>query len=152
MESTDALILLIALSSTWAMTGLIWTIQIVHYPIFDAIERGTDSELWRRFAQRHTTAISYVVGPFMLAEGATGIWIAASPPAGMSRILPLVALVLMGAAYGVTAFASAPLHGRLGPSFDDALHTRLVNTNWVRTAAWTMRGIVLCVIAYVAIT
>ena len=151
MESTNALILLIALASTWAMTGLIWTIQVVHYPVFDAIERGTDSELWRRFAQRHTTAISYIVGPFMLAEGATGIWIVASPPAGMSRALPLVALVLMGAAYGVTAFVSAPLHGRLGPSFDNGLHTRLVNTNWVRTAGWTLRGIVLCVIAYVAI-
>ena len=152
MESTDALILLIALMSTWAMTGLIWTIQVVHYPIFDAIEHGTDNELWRRFVQRHTTTISYVVGPFMLAEGATGLWIVWSPPAGMSRALPLVALALMGVAYGVTALVSAPLHGRLAPRFDDALHARLVNTNWVRTAAWTLRGIVLCVIAYAAVT
>jgi hypothetical protein len=152
VESTDALILLIALASTWAMTGLIWTIQIVHYPIFDTIEHGVDNQLWLRFAQRHTSTISYVVGPFMVAEGVTGIWIAASPPAGISRALPLVALALMGVAYGVTALVSAPLHGRLAPRFDSALHTRLVRTNWARTAAWTLRAIVLCVIAYIAVT
>lgn len=152
MESTDALILLIALASTWAMTGLIWTIQVVHYPIFDAIEHGCNNGLWHRFANRHTTTISYVVGPFMVAEGVTGLWIVAAPPAGISRALPLVALALMGAAYGVTALVSAPLHGRLAPHFDSALHTRLVRTNWMRTAAWTLRAVVLCVIAYTAIT
>jgi hypothetical protein len=152
VESTDALILLIALASTWAMTGLIWTIQVVHYPIFVAIEHGPDNARWRRFAQRHTSTISYVVGPFMVAEGVTGIWIVVAPPAEISRALPLVALALMGAAYGVTALVSAPLHGRLAPRFDSALHTRLVRTNWLRTAAWTLRAIVLGVIAYVAVT
>ncbi len=134
------------------MTGLIWTIQVVHYPIFDAIEHGDDNARWRWFAQRHTSTISYVVGPLMAAEGLTGMWIAASPPAGMSRALPLVTLALMGVAYGVTALVSAPLHGRLAPRFDSALHTRLIRTNWVRTAAWTLRAIVLCLIAYVAVT
>ena len=152
MESTDTLILLIALASTWAMTGLILTIQVVHYPIFDAIERGADSELWRRFAHRHTATISSVVGPFMFAEGATGIWIVASPPAGVGRALPLVALGLMGVAYGVTALVSAPLHGQLAPRFDSALHARLVRTNWVRATAWTLRAIVMCVITYAAAT
>jgi hypothetical protein len=152
VESTDALILLIALASTWAMTGLIWTIQVVHYPIFDAIEHGADSELWQQFAQRHTTTISYVVGPLMLAEGITGLWIVASPPAGIGLLLPLVALALLSVAYGVTALVSAPLHGRLALRFDGALHTRLVRTNWVRTAAWTLRAIVLCVMAYAAVT
>lgn len=134
------------------MTGLIWVIQLVHYPIFDAIEPGDDHELWQRFAGRHTSTISLVVGPLMLAEGVTALLLVASPPADSGRLLPVVALVVMGVAYGTTALVSARLHGQLGPRFDPVLHRRLVSTNWIRTAAWSTRAIVLCVIAGLAIT
>ena len=152
MESIDAVVLLVALGSTWAMTGLIWVIQLVHYPIFDSIEQGEDNSGWARFAQRHTTTISFVVGPLMLAEGITGLWLVASPPADTSRLLPLIALGLMGIAYGVTAFLSAPLHGQMSERFDARLHARLVSTNWIRTAAWSARAGVLSMLAFVAIT
>ena len=152
MESTDAVVLLVALASTWAMTGLIWVIQVVHYPIFDSIDPGDAGHGWVQFANRHTRSISFVVGPLMLAEGITGIWLVIDPPADTSRLLPLIALGLMAIAYGVTAFVSAPLHGRMSEHFDAGLHQRLVSTNWVRTAAWSTRAVVLCVIAYSAIT
>lgn len=152
MDATDAIVLLIALAATWAMTGLIWVIQLVHYPIFDAIDQGVDSDGWRRFANRHTTSITYVVGPLMMAEGVTGVWLAASPPDGTSRLLTLAALALMGVAYGTTAFVSAPLHGRMADTFDPVLHRRLVSTNWIRTAAWTARAALLLAIAFAAIT
>ncbi len=152
MSSLDAIVLLIALGSAWAMTGLIWVIQLVHYPIFDAIEHGVDDEAWQRFAHRHTTSISFVVGPLMLAEGITGLWLVAAPPGGASRILPIIALALLGVALGVTALISAPLHGRLAPKFDPALHHRLVTTNWIRTAAWSSRAVVLTTMTFAAIT
>ena len=152
MDSIDAVVLLVALASTWAMVGLIWVIQVVHYPIFDSIEDGDDHQGWVQFAGRHTRTISFVVGPLMVAEGVTGLWLAASPPDGTGRVLPLVALALMGVAYGVTAFVSAPLHGQMADRFDARLHARLVSTNWIRTVAWTGRAIVVAVITYSAIT
>ena len=152
MEPTDAVVLLVALGSTWAMTGLIWVIQLVHYPIFDSIEQGDDHSGWVQFTKRHTTTISFVVGPLMLAEGITGIWLVTSPPADTSRLLPLIALGLMGVAYGVTAFVSAPLHGQMSERFDARLHARLLSTNWIRTAAWSARAGVLSMLAYIAIT
>ncbi len=134
------------------MTGVIWIVQLVHYPIFDAIERGADEDTWRRFAHRHTSSISFVVGPLMLAEGVTGLWLAAAPPADTGRTLPIIALALLAVALGVTAVISAPLHGRLAPRFDAALHRRLVTTNWIRTAAWSARAVVLALLAFAAIT
>jgi hypothetical protein len=88
----------------------------------------------------------------MLGEGITGLWLVASPPADTTRLLPLIALGLMGIAYGVTAFVSAPLHGQMSERFDAGLHARLLSTNWIRTAAWSSRAGVLSVLAYVAIT
>ena len=150
-STTDAIVLVVALASVWAMTGVIWVIQLVHYPIFDTVERGADDALWRRFGDRHRRSISFVVGPFMLAEGITGLWLVVDPPGDIARTLPLVALVLMGVAYGTTAFVSVPLHERLTDHFEPEAHQRLVTTNWVRTAAWTARGTVVGVIATVAI-
>ena len=69
-----------------------------------------------------------------------------------SILVALVALALMGLAYGVTAFVSAPLHGRMSERFDARLHARLVSTNWIRTAAWSARGLLLAVLAFTAIT
>lgn len=151
ISTTDSIVLVVALASVWAMTGVIWVIQLVHYPIFDTIERGADDELWRRFGDRHRRTISFVVGPFMLAEGITGLWLVADPPGDVGRALPLVALALMAIAYGTTALVSVPLHERLTHRFEADAHRRLVTTNWIRTAAWTARGVVVGVIVAVAI-
>ena len=152
VTTTESIVLVAALASTWAMTGVIWVIQLVHYPIFDAVDRGTDDERWRAFGDRHRSSISYVVGPFMLVEGVTGIWLVVDPPGGISIVLPLVAGVLMAFAYGTTAFVSVPLHERLTATFDDDAHRRLVSTNWIRTFAWTARGFTVAVIALLAMT
>jgi len=152
MSSIDAIVLLAAISATWAMTGVIWIIQFVHYPIFDSIERGDGDAAWRRFGERHRSSISYVVGPFMLVEGVTGIWLVVDPPGDAGIVLPLVAAALMAVAYGVTAFVSVPLHERLTPSWNSDAHRRLVSTNWWRTAAWTVRALVLVVLAVTAIS
>jgi len=148
IPTTDAVVLVLALASVWAMTGVIWVIQLVHYPMFDAVDRGG----WRRFGDRHRRSISFVVGPFMLAEGVTGLWLAAAPPGDVGRLLPLVALALMAVAYGTTALVSVPLHERLTDRFDADAHRRLVGTNWIRTVAWTGRGVVVGAIAVLAVT
>lgn len=151
VSNLDVLVLVSGLAATWAMVGVIWVIQLVHYPIFDAVDRGDDDERWRSFGDRHRRAISVVVGPFMAIEGITGIWIVLDPPGSAGRTLPIVAALLMAVAYGVTAFVSVPLHERLTAVFDDDAHRRLVSTNWFRAVAWTARGLVLVVLAVVAI-
>jgi hypothetical protein len=88
----------------------------------------------------------------MLAEGVTGLWLVADPPGDVGRALPMVALALMALAYGTTAFVSVPLHERLTARFDAEALDRLVRTNWVRTAAWTARGLVVAGIAVAAVT
>jgi hypothetical protein len=43
-----------------------------------------------------------------------------------------------------TGLVQGPLHRRLTEGFDAAAHRRLVQTNWLRTSAWTLRaGLVL---------
>ncbi len=63
------LVLLVQIASTCLLTGLIWTIQVVHYPLFAHVGRETFID----YQAKHARRITFVVGPLMLIEAATAI-------------------------------------------------------------------------------
>jgi hypothetical protein len=130
-------LLVVHLVATVAMIGLIWFVQVVHYPLFDAV--GRDAFVAYEDAHRRLTA--YVVGPFMAVEGVTALWIAAVPPDGVSRVTALAGCVLLAVIHGSTVFLQVPMHVALSEGFDRAKAERLVRTNWIRTIGWTLRGV-----------
>ena len=65
-------VLLIAnLISTWYMVGLIWMVQIVHYPLFGKV--GPDQFVGYQISHQSLTTL--VVGPPMLVEIVTATWL-----------------------------------------------------------------------------
>jgi hypothetical protein len=50
--------------------------------------------------------------------------------------------LLVAIALGSTIFLSVPLHARMARTFDSSTGPRLVLTNWPRTIAWTLHGVV----------
>jgi hypothetical protein len=121
-----------------AMAGVIWTVQLVHYPLMAAVPEAA----FVRYEAGHTTRISWVVGPLMAVEGVATLVLLARPPGEVASWLPWAGAASLAVALGVTALVSAPLHGRLSAGFDAGLHARLVRTNWVRTAAWSAHAAV----------
>ena len=120
------------------MFGVIWMVQIVHYPLM----RFASGEQFARFETEHQMRISWVVGPLMLIEGVCVLAFLFAPPAGLPWWLPWAGAGVEAIAIGTTVFVSAPLHGRLNAHFDQATLDRLVATNWIRTIAWTCRAAV----------
>ena len=120
------------------MFGVIWIMQIVHYPLM----RFVSGEQFARFETAHRVRISWVVGPLMLIEGVCVLAFLFAPPAGLPWWLPWVGAGVEAVAIGTTAFVSAPLHERLNANFDQATLNRLIATNWIRTIAWTCRAAV----------
>jgi ABC-type microcin C transport system permease subunit YejB len=51
------------------------------------------------------------------------------------------AAALLAIIWASTAFLQVPIHNALTNGFDAQAHARLVDTNWIRTLAWTARGI-----------
>ena len=113
------------------LTGLIWTIQVVHYPLF--AEVGTAQ--FAAYEQAHQESIVWLVMPLMLAELATAIWLALADPSATRA----VGLALVLTIWCSTALVQVPLHTKLSKAFEPAGHARLVRTNWVRTWAWSVR-------------
>ncbi len=125
---------LICAFSALSMTGVIWFVQVVHYPLFAHVG-GPE---WTSYHAGHTRRISYVVVPLMIAELATAAVLAARD----GTALALTGLALAAATWLFTFALAVPRHGRLEHGFDPATARGLVTTGWARTAAWTAHGVV----------
>lgn len=132
-------VLLLHLAATVFMVGVIWFVQIVHYPLFGRV--GTEG--FAGYSAAHSRLTGFVVGPPMLVEAATAVVLVVSPPEGVPFSLALTGLVLLVAIWLSTALLQSPQHTVLGRGFRPATHRFLVRTNWIRTALWTVRGLLV---------
>ncbi len=138
MATGTAWLLGIHLAATAAMAGLIWFVQVVHYPLFDAV--GVDR--FAAYEALHTRRTSWVVGPPMALEGVTALIVAGSLRDEVGILLPALGLVLLAVIHASTVFLQVPAHGRLAAGHDARVTARLVRTNWIRTLGWSARTVV----------
>lgn len=113
------------------MTGLIWVVQLVHYPSF----RFVSEQKFIDFSLFHTTKITVIVMPVMLLELASALLISLKSPS----TLLWINLILNLAIFGLTFFLSVPLHSKLADGKDNQVIEKLIKTNWPRTIIWTAR-------------
>jgi len=137
-------ILLLAFSITCFNTGLIWIVQLVHYPGFLKIgESG-----YAAYQAFHMRSITWIVAPSMLVEAATAglllFFIRDLPFAPLYFISLLVLLMI----WINTAVFAVPAHNKLLSGYDSEAINHLVNVNWWRTVGWTLRSIMLGAILY----
>lgn len=129
-------ILLANAAATLFLVGLIWTIQIVHYPLFENV--GTEDYLV--YQTRHQNNITFVVGPVMLIELLTAILLIWYPTDGVGKIMIYIGIGLVAVIWLSTALIQVPCHQILASRFDAVVHKWLVHSNWIRTIAWSTRG------------
>lgn len=75
--TTGQFLLLAHAASTLAMTGVIWFVQVVHYPLFAAVGRKG----FAAFEASHRRLTTWVVAPLMLVELVCAAWLALCPAA-----------------------------------------------------------------------
>ena len=136
------LVLLVHLTFTSIMTGVIWVIQIVHYPSFHFIEK----ELYTAFQKFHMNKISIIVIPIMLAELITGIMLFLDKSSKSPFLtISIIILVLIWLITGVF-FTKA--HNELIAGYQELVVNQLVAMNWIRTLLWTLRLLLLTYFVY----
>ena len=79
---SPSLLLLLNAAATLFMTGLIWFVQVVHYPLFGSVGDGG----FDRYAALHARRTTWVVGPPMLLELVTSFGLVFRLPAGTYSI------------------------------------------------------------------
>ncbi len=125
------------LAATLYMVGVIWMVQLVHYPLYNKVGR----EAFPEYEARHNDGMTLVVGPAMLLEAATVVLLALVPNSRVSPAAAWLGAGLLAIIWLSTAFLQVPCHNRLVAGFDQATYERLVHSNWIRTIAWSLRGL-----------
>ena len=121
------------LFSTFFLTGLIWIVQLVHYPGFHFVE-ANDFVAFEKF---HTNRISAIVIPLMFCELLTGAYLFFLPNVAQ---LMKISIILIALIWLSTFILSVPIHGKLAMGKDTELINKLVTTNWPRTILWSIRS------------
>jgi hypothetical protein len=130
-------LLLLHAAATWAMTGLIWFVQVVHYPLFDHVGQAGFSQ----YELAHSSRTTMVVAPLMLVELACAAWLIVERPPQIPAVAAWCGAALVAVIWLSTFALQVPQHAVLASGFDPQAHSWLVTTNWIRTVAWTLRAV-----------
>lgn len=117
---------------TSMMVGIIWLIQLVHYPMMSGLDQA-NFKFWHEFHSRH---ISYIVAPLMVFELGASLVTAGNKFNFTNGLI----LALTSSVWLSTFALSVPIHNQLGAiGFNGNLLAKLVKTNWPRTALYTLK-------------
>lgn len=128
-------------AATSVMVGVIWFVQHVHYPLLATFTIHDAPHV----AVEHQRRTGHVVAIPMAVEGVSTLILLVARPDGVSVLWPWVGAILLAVALGSTVLLSVPLHARMAARPEADTGRRLVVTNWPRTVAWSLRGVVVVV-------
>ncbi len=123
--------------ATFFMCGLIWFVQIVHYPLFSSVA----TEKFTKYEKLNMRLTTRVVVPPMIIELVTGCTLLWKRPDFLPEVFLWSSLLLLAVVWLSTAILQAPKHNLLALGFNKKIHRSLVLTNWIRTAGWTCRSL-----------
>lgn len=129
-------LLLVHVAATLFLTGLIWFVQAVHYPLFAQV----GSQGYAAYQSEHMSRTTRVVALPMVVELLAAVALLWLAPAQVPPILPRAGALLLAVIWLSTALLQVPAHDRLTAGWDAAHGKRLVGSNWVRTVAWSIRS------------
>jgi hypothetical protein len=130
-------IILIHLVSLFFLTGVIWLVQLLHYPSFASFEESKFIDLMKW----HQMRVSWVVIPAMLIELITGGWICWL--GSFHDLIWNVNFALIILTWLSTMIFQGPVHGKLLLGYSQSNIRYLVQTNWIRTLLWSVRAALL---------
>jgi hypothetical protein len=135
---TMNLLLTAHLAVTWALVGLIWMIQVVHYPLMARVGEA-DS---RRYQTEHIDRIGRLVAPLMICEALLTGYLCLMSDTLHTPWLAWLGAALLAIVWTVTGIWSVPAHTKLTSDNPSGALKVLVATNWMRTFAWSGRGLI----------
>lgn len=132
-------IFVINLASTLFLTGLIWTVQWVHYPLFVRV----GPQAFAEYHRDHMVRMTAVVAVPMLVELVSAVLLLVSRPPAMKAAAAGAGCGLVTVIWLSTVFLQVPRHQRLAERYLAVDQSFLTLTNWIRTLAWSARSVLL---------
>jgi len=134
---------LLQLLVTWILAGMMWFVQVVHYPLYKKIKEG-----FVEYERSHIKRAALLIGPLMLIEVITAIILIGMTPGGTLTQLATANLVLLFLIWISTFLFQIAQHQKLSVQFSKKNLQGLINANWIRTVLWTIKGCIMAMMTY----
>lgn len=126
------------------MTGVIWMVQLCHYPLLKKIP----AKVFEAYQTKNMQLTTWVVIPAMLLEliSQSALVYLALTTELATKSLHLLSAGCLISVWASTFLLQVPLHQKLSQrkSLDDI--NALVQSNWIRTFFWTLKSALLIVL------
>jgi hypothetical protein len=131
---------IVTLGLTLYMTGMIWSMQALEYPLFALV----GPKEFPAYHRRHNRGLpAFVILP-SLAAFLSAIVLIFARPAGLPQWAAIALTASDLVIVVVTVAREAPLHGKLDrEGYSELVIRQLVRGNWIRTILWTANGLFL---------
>lgn len=136
--------LVLALASTFFMVGLIWHMQIVHFPLFLII----NEKQFHHYYVAHAYSSRWVIFIPMFIELLTGIGLFIWRPEPLKTWSLGVLTGLLVFLWLYTLLVMIPMQKNLKNEYSIDMIYNVTWANWARTVAWSARGIILGWLVY----
>ena len=115
LEDWTPLLLRLHAAVTWFLVGLIWFVQVVHYPLMRSVGSGH----FREYERLHRHRTTFIVAPAMLLELALAVLLVLlAHRQGEAVILPWIGVILLAINWASTFGVQMPLHRELAKGFN----------------------------------
>lgn len=131
---------LLRLNIDIAIFIVIMIVQLIIYPAFKSI----DANIFSSWHHDYMGKISILIGPLMIAQALLITYQCFQN----NHIYSYLSLLMMMVVWITTFIYSVPCHNKLqNIGYDIETINLLINTNWIRTIAWTI-CLILAIIIY----
>ncbi|PCI76274.1 hypothetical protein COB21_04595 [Candidatus Aerophobetes bacterium] len=136
-------LLIIQLALTFFLNGIIWFLQVVHYPLYYKIKEG-----FHTYEKNYLKKAVFLMSPIMFLELISAILLISDAETAIFVQLASANLIFLIINWLSTFILQNTEHQKLAVRFSVTSLHRLISTNWIRTFFWTVRGIILLIMAF----
>ena len=127
--------------SVFAMTAVIWVVQVIIYPLFTAVGEAQFLD----YHNRDSIRISFIVIQLMGCQLVTALAAVVVFWNDGSRAFFIVGALLTLSTWLVTFIVQVPQHAKLGNGYDRSTAIKLVKGNQIRARLWSIHSILLII-------
>ena len=145
----SVLVLALHALATFAMCGIVWFVQLVHYPLMHHVDREDT------YFIKNARQTGWVVVPLMLVEIFTGFLLILNDvrPEYIPSWVTGLGMILIAAIWLITFYRQVPRHQILIQCrYNGKVVDALVRINWGRTVLWTLRAIGVAIFLFLGLT
>lgn len=134
---------IITLALTLYMSGMIWSMQILEYPLFALVGQ----QEFPAYHRRHNRGLPFLVILPSIGAFLSAVVLIFTRPARLSLWVSIVVAVLDVFIIVATVAREAPVHAQLDrDGYSPTLIRQLVQGNWIRTLLWSINAVILLIV------